>query len=217
VIHFLGRRRLRVLVVDSHTDSGESLALLLRLWGHEADVASSGAEALNAALTYRPDVVLTEIVLPRMDGYQLARRLREHPDGRGLLLIAVTGVASDRHRRRAVEAGFDEYLIKPVDPGALQALLALNYLSPGEFAAEAAGVVMGPKPPPEGWFYKEKGALVGPVSAEELRRLLAARQIQAGDTVWRRWRRDQDTLFFPAPARSVLDCLRSAGPPLEMG
>jgi CheY-like chemotaxis protein len=217
MIHFLGTRRLRVLVVDGHPDSGESLGLLLRLWGHDAEVVRSGPEALAAAAARPPDVVLTEIVLPEMDGYQLASRLRERPDGRGLLLIAVTGVGGDAYHRRAWEAGFDQYLIKPVDPGALQALLALNYLSPAEFAAETAGVVMEPNPQPEGWYYKESGTLVGPVSAEEIRRLLGARRLQAGDTVWRRWRRDQDTLFFPAPARAVLDRPRPAGLPSEMG
>lgn len=215
MIHLTGRRSLRILVVDGHRDSGDSLALLLRLWGHEAEVAHSGPEALEAVAAQHPDVVLTEIMLPKMDGFQLAGHLRQQPDSRGVLLIALTGVGGETHRRRAQETGFDQFLLKPVDPQALEKLLTLNYLSAAEFAAEPAGVIMEHSAQPEKWYYKEKGGLIGPVSAEQVRQLLAGAQLRPGDMVWRRWRHDPDTLFFPAPAAAVLERLRPAAPPVE--
>jgi CheY-like chemotaxis protein len=115
---------LRVLIVEDHRDGAESLATLLRLWGHEARVVRDGAAALEAAASERPDVVLLDIGLPGMDGYEVAERLREGRPRAMPLVIAVTGYGDEEARLRAAEAGIDLYLLKPADPQQLQALLA---------------------------------------------------------------------------------------------
>jgi two-component system CheB/CheR fusion protein len=118
-----GRPR-RVLVVDDDRDAAETLALLLRAAGHEARTAPDGPSALAEARAYRPEAVLLDIDLPGMDGYEVARRLRAEPARGGLLVVAVTGFGQEADRRRAVEAGFDHHVVKPVNPAALQKLLA---------------------------------------------------------------------------------------------
>jgi CheY-like chemotaxis protein len=117
-----GRRSLNVLVVDDNVDQAESLSLVLRMYGHDTKMAHTGPAALDAARLYRPDVVLLDIGLPGMDGCEVARRLPATLTARPLL-IAVTGYGQDEKRRCAAEAGFDEYLIKPVDIGQLQQML----------------------------------------------------------------------------------------------
>jgi signal transduction histidine kinase len=112
----------RVLVVDDNRDAAESLARLLELSGHEVHTAHDGLDALAAAQRVRPTVVLLDLGLPRLNGYEVARRIREqHP---GSLLVAVTGWGEDDVRRRSREAGFDAHLVKPVDLAALAKLLA---------------------------------------------------------------------------------------------
>ncbi len=113
-----------ILVVDDVADAADSMARLLRLWGHEAEVCYDGPSALDAALLYRPHVVFLDVGMPSMHGYEVARRLRERPDLVGALIIGITGYADLAHRRRALEAGFDCYLVKPVDLDDLRALLA---------------------------------------------------------------------------------------------
>jgi PAS domain S-box-containing protein len=111
-----GGRSLRVLVVEDNADSADSLSLLLRLYGHEVQLARSGPTALEMASVSRPDVVLLDIGLPGMDGYQVARRLREKPEFKDVILCAVTGYTpseADRHRQQ--ETGFDHHYVKPVD------------------------------------------------------------------------------------------------------
>ncbi len=117
------RRVLRVLVVDDDHDAADSLCTLLRLWGHGNRVAYSGAAALVTAAAYRPDALLLDLAMPGMNGLWLARRLRRHPSLQGLLLIAITGYGDDAHRQLGMEAGFDHFLVKPVDPVALEDLL----------------------------------------------------------------------------------------------
>lgn len=119
----LARAR-RVLVADPQADTVESTALLLRLWGHDVRCASSGPEALKAALAYRPDAVLMEMGLPEMDGCEVARRLRRREGAPQALLVAVTGYGGERHRRITREAGFDLHLVKPACPETLRELLA---------------------------------------------------------------------------------------------
>jgi CheY-like chemotaxis protein len=117
-------RRRRVLVVDDSTDSAESLARLLRRWGHEVRVAYDGPSALAAARSTAPEVVLLDIGLPGMDGYEVARQLRQDPDLNDTVLVALTGYGQATDRRQTHNAGFDQHLIKPVDPGLLRTLLA---------------------------------------------------------------------------------------------
>jgi PAS domain S-box-containing protein len=106
----------RLLVVDDNIDGAESLALLLRLDGHEVRTAYDGPSALEAAKAQRPEAVLLDIGLPKgMDGYEVARRLRGQQELEGVLLVAVTGYGQDEDRRRSREAGFDAHLVKPVE------------------------------------------------------------------------------------------------------
>jgi PAS domain S-box-containing protein len=113
----------RVLVVEDNRDAAESLARLLRAAGHEVRTAYDGPAALAEARAFQPQVVFSDIDLPGMDGYEVARRLRQEYGPVGPLLVAVTGLGQEGDRRRALEAGFDDFLVKPVDPDALQRLL----------------------------------------------------------------------------------------------
>ena len=113
----------RILVVDDSEDTAESLGMILELSGHEVRLAYDGEQALALAGEYRPEVVLLDIGLPKVDGYEVARRLRLDPRTEGMLLVAVTGYAKEEDRHRGQAAGFHHHLVKPIDPGALQALL----------------------------------------------------------------------------------------------
>jgi CheY-like chemotaxis protein len=114
----------RVLVVDDSEDGAESLAMLLQLSGHETHVAHDGVEALEAAEKLRPGVVLLDIGLPRLNGYEVCHRLRKEPWGKNVVLVALTGWGQEEDRHRSKEAGFDAHLVKPVDHDALLRLLA---------------------------------------------------------------------------------------------
>lgn len=114
----------RVLVVDDNVDSAESLAMLLKHAGHAARTAFHGAAALKAVEEHSPEVVLLDIGMPQMDGYEVARRLRAMPQGKDALLVAVTGWGQEEDRRRSAEAGFDEHVTKPVDPMLLAELIS---------------------------------------------------------------------------------------------
>jgi PAS domain S-box-containing protein len=108
-------RSLRILVVEDNVDSADSLNLLLRLYGHDLQVARSGPAALEMASAFRPEVVLLDIGLPGMDGYQVARRLREKPEFKNVTLCALTGFTpSEADRQRQQQSGFDHYYVKPV-------------------------------------------------------------------------------------------------------
>ena len=105
-----------MLVVEDNVDAGDTLSLLLRLYGQEVQLARSGPTALEIASIFRPDVVLLDIGLPGMDGYQVAKHLRERPEFKDVMLCALTGYTpseADRHRQQ--ETGFDHYYVKPVD------------------------------------------------------------------------------------------------------
>jgi CheY-like chemotaxis protein len=128
--------RLNVLVVDDNPDAAESLALVLRTAGHEARVAWNGLDALAAAREARPDVVLLDLGMPCMNGYEAAHRFREDPAIGSAVLYAVTGWGSDEDRRRTREAGFACHLVKPVDPAEVLALLRDHAADP---AAATAG------------------------------------------------------------------------------
>jgi CheY-like chemotaxis protein len=114
----------RVLVVEDNADAADTLALLLELMGHEARTASDGAQALQVAPGFRPEVVLLDIGLPKMNGYEVCRRMREQPWGREAFIVALTGWGQADDLRQASEAGFDRHLVKPVEEGVLERLLA---------------------------------------------------------------------------------------------
>jgi signal transduction histidine kinase len=113
----------RILVVDDSRDSAESLSKLLRLGGHEVFLAHESEQALHLAATTQPGVVLLDIGLPGMDGYELCRRLRQSGLGHALI-VAMTGYGLERDRRRSQEAGFDTHMVKPVPPAELMRLIA---------------------------------------------------------------------------------------------
>ncbi len=115
---------LRILVIEDNRDSADSLKLLLELYGHEVAVAYSGPEGVQAARRRTPDVVLCDLGLPGMSGYDVAAALRDEPAAAPVRLIALSGHGSDADQRRCREAGFELHMTKPVDPDALQELLA---------------------------------------------------------------------------------------------
>jgi signal transduction histidine kinase/ActR/RegA family two-component response regulator len=116
-------RTRRILVVDDNVDHADSLSMLLSIDGHEVHSAHDGIEALEAAERIRPDVVLLDLGLPRLDGFGACRRLREQSWGKSILLVAITGWGQDIDRLKSNEAGFDHHLVKPIDSRALAALV----------------------------------------------------------------------------------------------
>jgi len=119
----LSTQTARVLVVDDNVDVADMIVMLLQLFGHEAKAAYFGQSALETANEYKPDVVLLDIGLPDMNGYEVARHLRKHPQTERVGLIAMTGYGQDTDRQLSREAGIDLHLVKPVDPQKLQGLL----------------------------------------------------------------------------------------------
>jgi PAS domain S-box-containing protein len=114
----------RILIVDDNLDSAESLGLWLKLEGHDVHLVHEGLAAVDAARAFQPEVILLDIGLPDIDGYEVAERLRRELCLDGVRLIALTGYGQDEDRRRCYDAGFDEHLIKPVDPATLETLLS---------------------------------------------------------------------------------------------
>jgi DNA-binding response OmpR family regulator len=116
----------RILVVDDSPDSADSLAAVLALTGHEAHTAHDGEHAISQAEKLRPQVILLDIGLPRLNGYETCRWIREQEWGKGMVIIALTGWGQDEDRRLSTQAGFDGHLVKPVDHAALNRLLAAH-------------------------------------------------------------------------------------------
>jgi CheY-like chemotaxis protein len=116
-----GPRR-RILVVDDDVDAAEALGELLRDYGHEVVTAHDGPQALDSARRHRPEIVLLDIGMPEMDGYEVAKRIRGELGLRDALLVALTGHGEDRDRRLARDAGFDQHVTKPVDASKLEEL-----------------------------------------------------------------------------------------------
>jgi PAS domain S-box-containing protein len=114
----------RILVVDDNIDSAESLALLLRLYGHEVLMAHDGPETIEAVRTFNPQIVLLDIGLPGMSGYEVAAALRAERGTNQMLLVALTGYGREEDRRRALESGFDHHIVKPIDPDLLERLIS---------------------------------------------------------------------------------------------
>jgi len=117
------RRVLRVLVVEDNPDVASTMSDFLKLSGYQVEIAFSGSEGVQAAHAFHPEVVLCDLGLPGMDGYEVAEELRRDPETASAQLIAVTGYGGDEDRRRSKEAGFDLHLTKPVDPARLRQVL----------------------------------------------------------------------------------------------
>jgi CheY-like chemotaxis protein len=112
----------RIVIIDDNLDAAESLAMLLRLQGHEVHVAYDGPTGVALTLKTVPDCVLVDIGLPGIDGYEVAKRLRAQ-DGNGMLLVALTGYGNNEDRMKSEQAGFDHHLVKPVPQSVLEDLL----------------------------------------------------------------------------------------------
>ena len=114
----------RILVVDDNRASAESLVALLELTGNQTHIAYDGLQAVGAAERFRPDVALLDVGLPKLNGLDVARRIREQPWGKDMVLVALTGWGQDDDRHRSKAAGFDHHMVKPVDLAVLMKLLA---------------------------------------------------------------------------------------------
>jgi CheY-like chemotaxis protein len=115
----------RVLIVDDNVDAAKALSILIKSLGvRQVRTATSGAQALQIAAELRPEVILLDLKMPEMDGYEVARLLRQETWGKDILLVAVTGWGAEEHRRRSKDAGFDVHITKPADIAALEAVLA---------------------------------------------------------------------------------------------
>ena len=114
----------RILVADDNRDAADSLAVILRIAGHDVRTAYDGHQALDVAETFKPSLALLDLGMPRVNGHDTARRLRETEHGRNIVIIALTGWGQPEDRNRSLAAGFDHHLVKPVDPSMLERLLA---------------------------------------------------------------------------------------------
>jgi len=114
----------RVLVADDNEDSAETLALLLQALGNEVRAVHDGQRAVEEAESFRPDVALLDIGMPGLDGYEVCRRIRQHDWAQTIVIAALTGWSRDEDRDRSEQAGFNHFLVKPVDPKALEELIA---------------------------------------------------------------------------------------------
>lgn len=123
VLGLADRRSLRVLVVDDNKDAADSLCMLAELWGFQGERAYDGFSALEMIPIYRPDVLVLDFAMPKMDGCRLAQQVRALATCKETLLIAITGYAGTDSRLRCARAGFDHFLVKPADPLAIKELL----------------------------------------------------------------------------------------------
>ena len=119
-------RSRRVLVVDDNTEFRETLGRLLKRWGHETQGCGTGAQALDRALSFRPDIVLIDLNLPDVDGFSVAECLCAHPELTGLHLVAMSGFGEEHDRVHAAQSGFHDFVLKPVDPAFLRSLVAIR-------------------------------------------------------------------------------------------
>jgi len=134
-----GERPLRVLVVDDCMDNAQSLGLILSRWGYEVRIVYDGPHALEEVAACRPDVVLLDIGMPGMSGYEVAEQLRQREGAEKMVLVAVSGYGEDEVRCRAREAAFDHHLVKPLDPAELKDLLIAAECSVRQKQSDPAG------------------------------------------------------------------------------
>jgi two-component system, sensor histidine kinase len=127
--------RRHILIIEDHADTREGLQLLLALDGHDVTAVADGVQGVEYALTHRPNVVITDLGLPAVDGFEVARRLRASTDVYDPRLVAVTGYGRSEDLRRAEDAGFNAYLVKPVTLDALRAAIAATPAPPGHGVA----------------------------------------------------------------------------------
>ena len=125
---------LRILVVDDNRDGADTLAALLTMIGHEVHTAYDGEEGVRAAAQFEPQVMLLDIGLPKLSGYDVCRRIRQAPQGPAITVIAMTGWGDTEARRKVIEAGFNAHLVKPVDEALLLSMLAELSPFPGAVA-----------------------------------------------------------------------------------
>jgi CheY-like chemotaxis protein len=114
----------RILVADDDQDSAESLAMLFQMMGHDVRSALNGLEAVDVAANFRPDLIVLDIGMPGLDGYEVCRRIRQQPWAQAVVIAALTGWTRDEDKDRSQEAGFDHYIVKPIDPKVLADLVA---------------------------------------------------------------------------------------------
>lgn len=119
-----GGSQLRVLVVDDNADAAKLLAMMVRAMGNDTQTAFDGAEGVSLAEQFRPDVVLMDLGMPKMTGYEAVAQIRSHAWGSEMIVVALTGWGQEEDKRRTREAGFDDHLVKPAEPAALRAILA---------------------------------------------------------------------------------------------
>jgi CheY-like chemotaxis protein len=122
----------RVLVVDDNADALESLSRLVNLMGNDVRQAHDGLEAIDVARSFRPDIVLMDLGMPNLNGYEAARRMRQEPWARDVSLVATTGWGQEEDRRRTAEAGFDRHLVKPIEITSLREVLGAMPTSPAK-------------------------------------------------------------------------------------
>jgi CheY-like chemotaxis protein len=121
--------RRRVLIADDNLDAALSLSTLLQMAGHITEIAANGLEAVSLTASFKPDIAILDIGMPELNGYDAARRIREHASGKNLVLIALTGWGQDEDRQRSREAGFDGHLAKPASYAAIAKLIAESQTS----------------------------------------------------------------------------------------
>jgi CheY-like chemotaxis protein len=115
--------QLRIIVADDFEATAETLAKLLRRWGHEVRTATTGSDAIKAAENFQPQVMFLDILMPNLDGYEVAKQIRKQPGGKNVFLVALTGLGREEDRQRSREAGFDTHLLKPVWPATVKGLI----------------------------------------------------------------------------------------------
>jgi CheY-like chemotaxis protein/anti-sigma regulatory factor (Ser/Thr protein kinase) len=130
----------RILVVDDNQDSAQSLAMMLEVMGHETEIAYDAFKAIDLASSYNPELILMDIGLPQMNGYDACRRIRNMDCGKSMSIVALTGWGQVEDQRRSMEAGFDRHLVKPVDLDALQKLLTTLKSAQNQLASRHASV-----------------------------------------------------------------------------